>query len=360
MASVFNPINPLTEAFINAGIELGWPRNDDNNGASQEGFGPFQYTIYQGKRESTAVSYLHSVENRPNLTIQIRALATRILFEGSRAVGVAYLKDGVEQQARANKEVILSGGCVNSPQLLMLSGIGPADHLREMGIQVITDLPGVGRNLHDHPYVGVYFTTKPSFAELSSHITTGLATAFIKTQPELPKPDIQLIFLPCFFPPETGSGYSFLVILTTPQSRGRLTLRSADPTQYPIIHANYLGNIEDLQALIAGIRLAQPVGRAKAYAPFYAADAFPGPQVQSDQAMSEYIRNGLSTMNHPVGTCKMGHDEMAVVDEQLRVRGLEGLRVVDASIMPTISDGNINAAVIMIAEKGADMCKSQH
>jgi choline dehydrogenase len=349
-------INPLTSAFIKAGEELGWLRNDDFNGASQEGFGTFQFTIGQGRRQSTAVGYLHPAESRPNLTIWTDTLVTRLLFEGTHAVGIAYLKkDGVEKQVRANKEVILSGGAINSPQLLMLSGVGPADQLQALDIPMVADVPGVGSNLQDHPRLDTYYTTKPSFSQFGK-APEGLA--FIKTQQDLPEPDIQLLAAPFFLnlprvPP--GKGYTVIIALVSPQSRGRLMLRSSDPTVHPALFANYLANQEDLQKLVKGIKLVQRLNHTKALAPFYEGDAHPGRQIQSDKEITEYICNNVDTLNHQVGTCKMGHDEMAVVDDQLHVRGIEGLRVVDASIMPTIPNANTNAPTIMIAEKGADL-----
>lgn len=341
-------IHPLTAAFIEAGVELGWSRNDDYDEASQDGFSTLQFTIRQGKRHSTADGYLHPVESRPNLTLWTETLATRVLFEGTHAVGVAYLQDGVEQQAWVNKEVILSGGVINSPQTLLLSGVGPVDQLRALDIPVVADIPGVGYNLHDHPNVNMYFTTKPSFTQIGS---TAEGVAFIKTQPDLPKPDIQFILTPYLYPPLTDYGYTITVVLLNIQSRGHLILRSTDPTQPPAVFENYLADEADLSKLIKGVKLGRRLSQAKAFAPFYEAEVQPGRQVQSDQEIVKFIRNNLQTTSHSVGTCKMGHDEMAVVDEQLRVRGIEGLCIVDASIMPTIVNAFTNAATIMIAEK---------
>jgi choline dehydrogenase len=356
--NVFDPpaINPLTSAFIEAGVELGWPHNDDANGASQDGFGTFQHTIRDGKRHSTAVGYLHPVMSRPNLTVWTEALATRVLFEGTRAIGVAYLRDGSDQQVRAKKEVILSGGAINSPQLLMLSGVGPGGHLQQFGIRVVADVPGVGENLHDHPGVVTYYATKPSFSAFGGLAESG--NAFVKTQPDLPEPDLQLIFGPFFLPPVQGNGYTIIVVLATPQSRGRIRLRSPDPTQYPSILANYLAQQEDGAKLVKGIKLVRRLNQTKALAAFYQADAHPSAQLQKEEELVEFVRDHGQTFYHPVGTCKMGHDAPAVVDEQLRVWGTAGLRVVDASIMPTIVNANPNAATIMIGEKAADLIKA--
>jgi choline dehydrogenase len=349
-------INPLTSAFIAAGEELGWSRNDDFNGASQEGFGTFQHTIREGKRHSTAVGYLHPVMSRPNLTVWTQTLATRVVFDGTRAVGVASLQEGSEQQVRANKEVILCGGAINSPQLLLLSGVGPAEQLQQLGIRVVADVAGVGENLHDHPIVYTYYTTNPSYAAFGGLAESG--NAFVKTQADLPEPDLQLICAPSFFPPVVGKGYTVVVGLATPHSRGRLRLRSTDPTQHPAILANYLAKQEDAEKLVTGIHLVRRLNQTKALGAFYQADAHPGAQLQSAEELVEFVRNHIQPYHHPVGTCKMGHDALAVVDEQLRVRGTEGLRVVDASIMPTIVNGNTNAATIMIGEKAADLIKA--
>jgi len=349
-------INPLTEAFIEAGVELGWSRNADTNGASQEGFGTFQSTIRDGRRHSTAVGYLHPVMSRPNLTVWTDTLATRVLFEGTRAVGVAFLKEGSQQQVHAQKEVILSGGTINSPQLLLLSGVGPAERLQQLGIRVVADVAGVGENLQDHPAVVTYYTTNPSYSAFGGLAESG--NAFVKTRADLPEPDLQLIFGPFFLPPVVGQGYTVVVALATPHSRGRLTLRSPDPRQHPAIFANYLAMPEDTEKLVMGIQLVRRLNQTKALAPFYQEAAHPGAQLQRAEELVAFVRNTTQSFYHPVGTCKMGHDALAVVDEQLRVRGTAGLRVVDASIMPTIVNGNTNAATIMIGEKAADLIKA--
>lgn len=371
--------NPLSSAFIEAGVELGWPHNDDFNGASQEGFGTYQVTQRQGKRHSTAMAYLHPAQHRPNLTVLKQSLVTRVLFEGTRAVGVAYLKDRQEQQIRVNKEVILSGGTINSPQVLMLSGIGPAEQLRALGIGVLVDLPGVGSNLQDHPCVSVCFASKQPVSlfgieteenlqeylqhqsgPLTSNI--GEAGAYIQTQADLPEPDLQLNFAPLFFDRHSAPqshGYTIIPSLVRPQSRGHLTLRSSDPTQHPAIYASLLSNEADFRLLVEGVKLARRVGQAQAFAPFYDGEVLPGPRVQSDEEIGAFLRRELETVNHPVGTCKMGQNDQAVVDERLRVHGVEGLRVIDASIMPTIVNGHTMAPTIMIAEKGADLIREQ-
>lgn len=352
-------INPLTEAFLAAGEELGWSRLDDYNGAAQEGFSTLQFTIRQGKRASTATCYLHPAQSRPNLTVWTNTLVTRILFEGTHAVGLICFKDGVEHQVRANKEVILCGGAINSPQILLLSGIGPADQLRKLGIHVVADLPGVGNNLQDHLIFALVAATKPGFTEFGNALQ---GIAFIKTSPKLFAPDIQLLMSPfvmSLLPGEEMQGYLIALALGLPQSRGHLQLRSTDPAEHPAIFANYLANPDDLHRLVEGVKVVRRINKAQALAPFYAQEVEPGPEVQSDAEVAEYIRNTAQTAYHPVGTCKMGRDELAVVDEQLRVHGITGLRVVDASIMPTIVNGNTNATTIMIAEKASDLIRGK-
>jgi len=348
-------VNPLTAAFLAAGEELGWTRTDDYNGAAQEGFSTLQFTMRQGKRASTATSYLHPVQSRANLTVWTNTLVTRVLFEGTRAVGLAYLKDGIEQQVWANKEVILCGGAINSPQTLLLSGIGPANQLRALGIRVVADLPGVGINLQDHPALLMVAATKPSFTEFGD-ASEGMA--FIKTQSSLPEPDLAVVYIPFILLPtplEKNSGYTFTLGLVQPQSRGYLRLRSTDPREHPAIFANYLAHPADLQRLVEGVKVVRRLNQTQALAPFYAEETVPGQQVQSDAEIVQYIRSSVQSYYHPVGTCKMGQDELAVVDEQLRVYGVESLRVVDASIMPSIVNGTTNAPIIMIAEKISDL-----
>ena len=233
--------------------------------------------------------------------------------------------------------------------------MGASKQLRQFGIDVVVDLPGVGENSHDHICVYVYATTKPSFTQFGS-LPEGIA--FVKTRPVLPKVDLQLMFAPLFVPPTVpGNGYTIAISLTDPQSRGRIALRSNTPTEYPAIFANYLAHQQDKEKLVEGIELVRRMNKTKALAPFYENDFYPDPHLQSEADLDEFVRNNALTLGHIVGTCKMGYDELAVVDEQLRVHGTQGLRVVDASIMPTIVSGNTNAPVIMVAEKIADLLK---
>ncbi len=372
-------VNPLTRAFLAAAGEIGLPATDDFNGPTLEGMSLTQVTQKQGKRHSTATAYLKPALGRPNLTVLTGAQATRILFEGKRAVGVAYQQNGKEEQARAAREVILSGGAINSPQLLLLSGIGPAAQLMALGVPVVHDLPGVGQNLQDHLVaITAHSCTQPvtlASAEKLNHILSFLlfkngpltsnvaeAAGFLKTRPTLPAPDLEMIFAPVYFiehgfsnPP--GHGFSIGAILLQPESRGSITLRSSDPLAPPAIQPNYLSTPADSKTLIEGVKLARRIAQAAAFAAYRGEEVVPGPNAKTDQAIAEQIRQHAQTLYHPVGTCKMGRDPLAVVDEYLRVRGVEGLRVVDASVMPTVPRGHTNAPTIMIAEKAADFIK---
>lgn len=372
-------VNRLTRAFLEAAEEAGFARNPDFNGAAQEGAGLYQVTQRRGRRLSAAGAYLKPAMRRANLTVETRALATAVLLDGRRATGVAYQKDGGRREARASREVILAGGAVNSPQLLMLSGIGPAEALRRLGISARVDLPGVGENLQDHLVVVVEWEcTKPVTLDTSETLanylkfllfgrgplTSNVAEAglFTRTRAGLPAPDLQILFGPAFyqrhgFSPPAGHRFSIGPTLIAPKSRGRLWLRSADPLAPPAIQANYLAEENDLRALIEGMRIARRIGCGKAFSPFRGAEIFPGPHIQAEEEVIRSIRRGAETLYHPVGTCKMGTDTLAVVDPQLRVRGAEGLRVADASIMPVTTAGNTNAPTIMIAEKASDMIR---
>jgi choline dehydrogenase len=371
--------NPLSHAFIAAGVELGFRHNDDFNGPVQEGVGWFQVTQKRGKRHSAATAYLKPVRRRRNLTIRTRAHVGRVLFEGRRAVGVLSLEHGRPQCFHAAREVLLCAGAVNSPQMLLLSGIGCADHLQQLGLAVVMDLPGVGQNLQDHLGVAVaYASTKPvtmANAGTTGHLlryllchhgplTSNIAEAggFINTNPAGAAPDLQLFFAPAYylnhgFLRPKGHGYTVVAALLRPQSRGSITLASSNPCAPPVIHPEYLGKAADLQLLLAGLERCRWFVHTTAFEPFRGPEISPGSAVQSGAALVDAIRNTAETCYHPVGTCKMGQDPLAVVDPSLRVHGVEGLRVVDASIMPTIISGTTNAPTIMIAEKAADLIK---
>jgi len=373
-------VNPISRAFVEAGLEIGLRRNDDFNGPAQEGVGLYHVTQRKGRRHSAADAFLKSALARPNLSVRTRAQATRVLTEGTRAVGVEWLENGVMHQARATREVILSGGAVNSPQLLMLSGIGPADHLRAHGIAVIADLPGVGQNLQDHMFLPVAYKCKPPVSldqaetlpkllryllfhdgPLASNVGEG--GAFLATRAGLAAPDLQLIFGPAFyldhgFTRPKGYGFTLGPTLIRPESRGSIRLRSGDSLAPPGIQPNYLSAEADLRLLLEGIKVCRRIAQAKAMDRYRGDETHPGAQIQTDAEIADYVRSSAETVYHPVGTCRMGNDASAVVDAQLRVRGVAGLRVVDASIMPVIVGGNTNAPVIMIAEKAAQLIRS--
>jgi 4-pyridoxate dehydrogenase len=379
--------DPLVEACMAAAVEAGVPRTEDYNGVQQEGVSRMQATIGAGRRSSAAAAYLHPARRRPNLVVITDAVARKILLEGTRAVGLCYSVDNEEHTVRARREVILCAGVVNSPQLLMLSGIGPSEELARHGIQVVKNLPGVGTNLRDHLWAAVTFRRKdlgtfakglrwdklvPAMAQgmiMRSGFFTILPsgwTGFMKTDPALELPDIQILFLGTLaakprwpFGPAFEDGFQFRVVMLRPNSTGWLQLRSADPTESIAIHQNFLTDERDWRSLRDGLRLVRKIAAQSSLASFAPNEVGPGPEVASDAQLDAFIRKTAMTANHPIGTCKMGisADPMAVVNTELRVRGVEGLRVVDASVMPDLVGGNINAPVIAIAEKAADMIR---
>ena len=374
--------DPLSEAFVDAAAEVGVPRNPDFNGATQEGAGFFQTTTKGGRRASTAVAYLRPAKARPNLHVETSALAERILFEGRRAVGVAYRSAGIPRTARARKEVLISGGAFNSPQLLQLSGVGPADLLRQHGIEVVLDAPGVGNDLQDHMQVRVVMRCSQAitlndivnnpvrkvltglryaaFRTGPLTIAAGTSGAFFKTNPRLATPDIQIHFLP-FSTDKMGeklhpfSGFTASVCQLRPESRGSLRIKSADPAAPPEIRINYLASEVDRATNVEGLKILRKILRAPALAPYVVEEIDPGDKIMSDEALLAYCRARGTTIYHPTSTCRMGNDPLAVVDQRLRVRGVDGLRVIDASVMPDLVSGNTNAPVIMIAEKASDL-----
>jgi choline dehydrogenase len=378
----------LLDAFEEAGAQAGYRRNDDFNGEDQEGFGRFDFTIRKGKRWSTSFAFLRPVMSRPNLAVETGALTERIVVENGRATGVAYLRKGKKRRAVAEREIILSAGAVNSPQVLMLSGIGPGDALRAHGVAVVRDLPGVGKNLQDHvDCVMSWECTQPVTLyrdlradRLAIAVAQGMlfgegvattfpyeAGAFLKTRPDLAAPDIQLHFMPALEktanlhfpnpfrrdPVEANHGFTVRVGPLCPDSRGEITLRSADPKAAPRIQANYLQTETDRKAMIAGVRMTREIVAREAFAPYRGRELAPGPTAATDAELVAWLRASAMTTFHPVGTCRMGSDPMAVLDARLRVRGVEGLRVADASVMPIIPSGNTNAPAIMIGEKCA-------
>ncbi|MEH2252219.1 GMC family oxidoreductase [Nostoc sp.] len=363
--SVTDLISPavISQRFVDASVALGYDYNPDFNGMQQEGAGLFQLTVKDGKRHSAAAAFLLPIIKRPNLTTMTGALVTRLLFEGTRTVGVEYLHEGTLHQARVNSEVILSAGAFDSPKLLLLSGIGDAEYLQSLGITVVADLPGVGQNLQDHVLVSV---SSEATQDLHTAITSngaGEAALFLHSEGNLDTaPDLEMILsLILSSPPgdrNSSLGFSGKVILTHPENIGSVSLRALDPKDAPIIRLNYLQSQSDLKKLVAGIKLIRQLFQTRAFDEFRGEEIAPGADVTSDEALEAYIRETCNTVYHPVGTCKMGTDPMAVVDPELRVHGVEGLRVVDASIMPTLITGHTNAPTIMIGEKAADLIKA--
>lgn len=368
--------NKLSHAFIKAGKQLGHPHNPDFNGARQDGFGFYQVTQRNGRRCSSAAAYLDPAKERDNLTILLRAQVQQLLFDGQRIRGLRYRHQGKDVECEAG-EVLLCCGAINSPQTLLLSGIGPAEHLQEHGITVQHDLPGVGANLQDHLDVCVLQTsTQPVTYDQPNEIAIGLnywlthggvgssnvaeSGAFIATELATDgRPDVQMHFVPAQLDDHgrnrlPGHGFTLHACYLRPRSRGHIRLQSADPSQAPLIDPKYLSDPHDAQVMLAATRLSREVFAAPAFSEFRGPEIFPGKANQDDASLLEFIRNKAETIYHPVGTCKMGHDDQAVVDSQLRVHGLSGLRIVDASIMPTLISGNTNAPTMMFAEKIAD------
>lgn len=375
----------IIDAVVEAAVQAGIPRNADFNGASQDGVGYYQSTVGNGRRWSTAVAYLKPARNRKNLLVMPNAHATRILIEDGRATGVEYRTPRGLETARCRAEVIVSGGVYGSPQLLLLSGVGPATHLKEMGIAVVRDLPAVGANLHDHfnSYLAWRATKSGTLNDLAisptrkilagvqyalgrsgplSGIST-LAGILVRSDPRFDRPDLQMnIFLWSIESRDRHGvnahkwpGFTISPVHLRPEGRGRVSLKSPDPLSPPRIEFKFLETTYDLDAMLYGIRLARRIAEQPALQPYIAAEVQPGPAVSSDEALVEDVRNrGVSNL-HPVGTCRMGHGPDAAVDPQLKVHGLRGLRVADASIMPQVVGGNTNAPSIMIGEKCAAM-----
>ena len=372
----------ICERFIDAADAVGVARTDDFNGKEQDGAGYFQLTARNGLRCSTAAGYLRPAKRRGNLLVRTNAHTQRIDVDGGRAVGVTYSLGGKAHTARARREVILAAGAIGSPQILMLSGIGPAEHLKSHGIEVVADLQGVGKNLQDHLQVRVvYKLNKPisvndevrsvfgrTMAGIQFMLTrrgplamgASQACAFVRTRPGLEAPDIQYHVQP-LSTDKLGAGlhpFSGVTMSTCqlrPESRGEILLKSPDVSAHPAIHPNYLATELDRTTQVAGMRFSRKIASAVRLAEVIESEYAPGAHVQTDEALLEAARQSSTTIYHPVGTCKMGHDAMSVVDDRLRVRGISGLRVVDASIMPTLTSGNTNAPTIMIAEKASDM-----
>ncbi len=380
--------NPIYKATVEAGRQAGHPVTNDFNGFQQEGWGPYQMTIHDGQRWSAARAYLHPAMSRPNLTCLTGARTTRIVVENGRAVGVEYVDAKTQQKTvvHADKEVLLSAGAVQSPHILQLSGIGDPEELTRHGIPVVHALKGVGANLQDHLDVTLSWECPQPITAFSlrkglvktlligmnyAFFGKGLGRqqflesgAFLKSRPDLDRPDLQIHTVLAVMQNHgkvqvAKDGFTFHVCQLRPESRGRVGLKSADPFADPAIFANYLSTDEDRRALREGVKMMRKVAEQSALDAYRTEELFPGKDVQTDEQIDAWIRNSAETIYHPVGTCKMGTDEMAVVDAELKVRGIEGLRVIDASVMPTLVGGNTNAPTIMIAEKAADMIRGK-
>jgi len=376
--------NPMTPAFLAAMQAMGLQRNDDLNGANSEGYGARQGTILNGRRVSTATAYLRPASGRSNLTILTDTRASCVVIESGRAVGIDLLRAGSTQRLGARREVIVTCGAILSPQLLMLSGIGDQEQLRAAGITVRHHLPGVGANYHDHLAVAVLMEMRNTQSygiswraaprgvmnlleyallrtgPLASNVFE--ATGFVRTLPDLSRPDIQIVFQAArrnsnAFPFPLGHGFAISIVGLHPKSRGWVHLASSDPRAAPLVDPQLLNHPDDAATLLRGLKLGRDVARAPSFARYRAVEVQPGPQVADDPGLLDYIRRAAATVHHCCGSCRMGPDSNSVVDEQLRVHGIEALRVADASVFPSVVGGNTNAAVVMIAEKAADMIR---
>ncbi len=380
----YRTILPITHQFVQAAQQAGHIFRKDLNGAEQEGVGYSQMTRLGKWRGSTAQTFLKEARPRQNLRIETGAQASRLLFEGKRCVGVAFRQNGQSRELRASREVILSGGAINSPHLLQISGIGPAEHLRSIGVEVLQDVPAVGANLQDHYVARVTHRMRDAistnqlahgvrlagevarfFLRGNGALTFGVTSAqvFCRSREGLASPDLQLLFTPASYDQlkfgtlEHAPGMTVAVCPTRPDSRGTILAKSADPFEKAAIRPNYLSAPEDIRVMTAGIRYTREIFAAPAMAKHSVVETVPGPDVTTDAQLAEYMRDNGTTIFHPVGTCRMGADPASVVDERLRVRGIGGLRVIDASVMPTLTTGNTNAPTIMIGEKGAAMIR---
>ena len=385
--SVQNPIfenNPLHRCFLDAGIQAGYKYIEDINSFDNEGFGPCPQTISNGNRASTSFSFINPIKDRKNLKIITKSITNRLLFESTKCIGLEYINGKNIYKVYAEREVLVCGGAINSPQILQLSGIGKGDYIKKWGLDVVADLPGVGENLQDHlDVLSHYECTQPvteakytagglAFFRMAGILAQWLLTkkgagndiglsgvSFLKTDNSLDLPDIQMHFIGSLLKDHgktrpDSHAFSNHVCMLRPESRGYIALKSLDPNVQPIIQPNYFSTQKDRDTLIKGVKISREIMNQPAFDEFRGKEINPGDHIQTDQEIEEFIKSHGETIYHPVGTCKMGNDEFSVVDDKLRVRGVENLRVVDASVMPTLIGGNTNAPTIMIAEKISD------
>ncbi|MGH3786708.1 MAG: GMC family oxidoreductase N-terminal domain-containing protein [Pseudonocardiaceae bacterium] len=347
--------HPVTAAAIEAAVEAGHAHAVDISGGLEEGFGWVDLNILDGARQSAADAYLRPVLDRANLSVVTETHVGRLRVEGDRCTGVDYTVGGESLRVGCSREVVLCAGTIGSAQLMLLSGIGPADQLREVGVEVVTDLPGVGANLHDHPLVRTAYTaTRPVAMGADNHVE---AIGLMRSDPSLSAPDLQAHFV-VPGPAELGDGFLIQFALMTPHSRGHLWLASADPSAAPLLDPRYLSDSRDLDALVAGLELVREIGRAPALAPWRDQEVSPGADIQDDDSLRGFLRAKLESYSHYAGSCRMGSDDMAVVDTDLRVRGIDGLRIADASVMPSIPSANTHATVLAIAERASELIRS--
>ncbi|WP_406066156.1 GMC family oxidoreductase [Micromonospora sp. NBC_00860] len=352
-------VHPLMEAAGEAAVEAGHPRAVDFSNGLEDGVGLFDLNIVDGVRQTAADAYLRPILHRPNLHVVTDALVHRLVFDGNRCVGVDYTVAGATKSAQCSGEVVLTAGTIGSAQLLMLSGIGPKEHLREVGVDVLVDAPEVGANYHDHPTTTVTYTSSREVpGSAGNHAEVGVR---LRSDPALAVPDVQLILSEAPLSPlapqvEYGRGYSFLVSLMNPRSRGTIRLSGPNPEAPLLLDPNCYADPRDLDAMIGGLRAARQIGAAPALAPWRGEEVVPGP-INHDATLGQYIRESLVVYWHPVGSCRMGSDPTSVVDEELRVRGVTGLRIADASVMPSIPAANTHATVLAVAERAADLIR---
>lgn len=354
--------NPTSAVFIEACRELGYPSTEDFNGPNMEGAGWHHVNIKNGKRHSTAVAYLQPVLERPNLALSTNSQATRLLFDGKRCVGVEYSQNGEIKTANATREVIVCAGAIESPKLLLLSGIGNPTQLKEFDIPVVAEVPGVGENFHNHVLAGVI--DEASQPVPPPHQNLSESALFCKSDPGWVGPDLQIAFVHVPFNIIIGQGHpnsiSILPGVVRPMSRGWIRLASKNPLDKPLVNPNYLSVESDLERLVQAVKIARQIYGTRAFSSWVKQELMPGPDVQTDDQLRDFVRNTADSYHHQVGSCKMGLDDMAVVDPQLRVNGVEGLRVADASVMPVVPSGNCHAGILMIGERVSDLIKETY